>query len=241
MRWPIIITAMLASAAQASLADPIGDATGAGLQADAKRALKILHSVDTAELAEKDKKFVVCMRQRFGSPVLQLGNKPRTLADRALAIYKSYWHAALLRPETREAEEKRLDVSLRKLLRASRSADLDSLLAKRLSANGVYSLEGRTGLLRELMIWGKQDEKLVPVELPEGEYRVKVRYLDNFKSFGWSHYATCCRAATGGWTTDDGLFAVVPRYDSLDDEEFRVSFLGHGRQRSADNARFKDL
>ena len=79
------------------------------------------------------------------------------------------------------------------------------------------------------------------VALPEGERAVKVELLDGFKSFGWSNYATCGRASTGGWTTDDALFAVVPRYASLDGEEFRVSFLGHEAQHFADKARFKDL
>jgi len=68
-----------------------------------------------------------------------------------------------------------------------------------------------------------------------------VMLLDDFKSLGWGAYATCERAATGGWATDEALFAVVPRYQSLDAEEFRVTFLGHEGQHFADKARFKDL
>jgi hypothetical protein len=232
---------MLASAAHASPADTIGEATGAGLQANAKLAVELLKGVNTAALSDKDRKFVVCARERFGSRTPAAAERPRTFTDRALAAYQSYWHAALTQPETREQQEKRLDASLRKLLNAPKSADLDQLVEERIKTDGNHSLEGRTGLLRELMVWSKQDDKLVPVVLPEGQYQVKVRYLDGFKSFGWSHYATCGRAATGGWTTDDALFAVVPRYDSLDDEEFRVTFLGHETQHFADKARFKDL
>src|SRR5262249_15902866 len=152
-----------------------------------------------------------------------------SFADRVLSIYQSYWHTALLQPETREADEKRLQIALQRLLGARVGTKMDALepmVAKRLLAGGWHSLEGQTGLLRELMIWGKQDERLVPVALPEGQYQSKVFYLDRFKSFGWSHYATCGRAATGGWATDSALFAVVPRYESLDSEEFRVTFLG---------------
>ena len=79
------------------------------------------------------------------------------------------------------------------------------------------------------------------VALPEKQQNVKVELLDGFLSLGWSDYATCSRAATGGWTTDDALFAVVPRYESLDGEEFRVTFLGHEAQHFADKAQFKDL
>jgi hypothetical protein len=241
MRWAIIFTAMLASAAQASNADIIGEASGAGLQADAKRALQLLKPLDTNVLSKKDRKFVACMRARFSSPVPVHAKGPMTLGERTLAIYKTYWHAALTNPGTRGAQEKRLDAALRKLLHAPRSVDLDPLLEKKLKEQGLHSLEGRTGLLRELMIWNKQDEKPVSVALPEGNYRVKVVYLDGFRSFGWSYYATCGRASTGGWTTNDALYAVVPRYASLDGEEFRVSFLSHESQHFADKARFKDL
>jgi hypothetical protein len=241
MRWAIILTATLASVVHAAATDVISEASGAGLQADAKRAVQLLQDIDVASLSEKDRKFVSCMRERFGSSSPPAMKKPRNFTDRALAIYQAYWHAALTKPGTREKQEKWLDASLRKLLKAPKSADVDSMLEKRIEADGKHSLEGRTGLLRELMIWNKQDEKQEPVALPEGEYRVKVVLLDGFESFGWSYYATCGRRATGGWTTDDALYAVVPRYDSLDEEEFRVTFLGHESQHFADKARFKDL
>ena len=115
------------------------------------------------------------------------------------------------------------------------------MLSDALKKEGFHSLQGRTGLLRELMIWSKQEEKLMRVALPEGEHDVKVVLLDGFKSFGWGEYATCGRASTGGWATADALFAVVARYTSLDHEEFRVTFLGHEAQHFADKIRFKNL
>ena len=241
MRWAIILTAALATAAHASPSDPISEASGAALQADEPSALKLLDGIDTASLSGKDRAFVSCMRERFGPSSPARPEKLDDFAGRALAIYQNYWHAALTGPDTRDQQEKRLDASLRKLLGASKSADINDLLEKRLSAAGWHSLQGRTGLLRELMLWKTQDEKAVPVALPEGEYRVKVFLLNSFKSFGWSYYATCGRRATGGWTTDDALFAVVPRYESLGDEEFRVTFLGHESQHFADKSRFTGL
>ncbi|HEV2594910.1 MAG TPA: hypothetical protein VGU01_06900 [Sphingomicrobium sp.] len=236
----IIAMAALVSAAQAIPADTVGQARGAALQADAKRALRLLSGVDPSSLSEKDRKFVICMRARFGSDAPQRRTAD-SFADQVLALYEAYWHAALLRPGDRDRQEKRLDAALRKLLKAPRAADLDNLLKQRLAAEGIHSLEGRTGLLRELMLWGSEKEVETSVGLPEGRFRVKVFYLDAFRSFGWSHYATCGRAATGGWTTDKGLYVVVPRYDSLNGEEFQVSFLGHEAQHFADKARFKDL
>ena len=207
------------------------------------RALQLVKDVDPAALNEKGRNFVTCIRQKFASSRFRAAGG-RRFSDRALTIYQRYWHASVMEPKTRDAQERRLEVELGRLLHAKPGTKMDALepiLAKRLEANGWHSLQGRTGLLRELMIWGKQDEKVVPVDLPDGQYRAKVEYLDGFKSFGWSHYATCGRAATGGWATEDALFAVVPRYESLDGEEFRVSFLGHETQHFSDKARFKGL
>lgn len=243
MRSVMFLLVAAASAASAAPPDIVSQASGAALQADVRRALDLLQGVDPASLPPKDAQFVTCMRSRFAAPVAVKASSPE-FADRALAAYQAYWQGALTRPESRDAEQRKLEAALRKMLGAPKTADMDALetrLEKRLSASGWHSLQGRTGLLRELMLWNKQDEKLVPVQLPEGEYRVKVVLLDGFKSFGWSHYATCGRRAAGGWTTDEALFAVVPRYDSLDDEEFRVTFLGHEAQHFADKSRFKDL
>jgi hypothetical protein len=243
MRWLTLTFLTLSSAAPAAPSDKVGDALGAALQANERQALELLKDVDLAALPEKDRNFVTCARERFASPQPQ----PLTgtnVADQALSIYRGYWHSVLLQQVSREAGEHRLELALARFLHAkagTRMDVLEPLLAKRLEAAGWHSLEGRTGYLRELMIWGKQDEKVVPVALPEGQDQAKVFYLNDFKSFGWSHYATCGRAATGGWATQAGLFAVVPRYDSLENEEFRVTFLGHETQHFADKARFKGL
>jgi hypothetical protein len=243
MRWaPLILLAASASAAAAP-ADDVGQALGAALQADMPRALQLTKNIDPAALDEKGRNFVTCIRQRFASATFR-PTGGTGFSDRALAIYQRYWHVSIMEPKTREAQEHRLEVELGRLLHAKPGTKMDALepvLAKRLEANGWHSLQGRTGLLRELMIWGKQDEKFVPVDLPDGQYRAKVEYLDGFKSFGWSHYATCGRAATGGWATEEALFAVVPRYESLDSEEFRVTFLGHETQHFSDKGRFKGL
>ena len=146
------------------------------------RALQLTKDIDPASLSDKQRQFVTCIRQRFaGSSFRPTGGTG--FADRALRIYQRYWHASFMQPKTRDAQERRLEADLRRLLQAKAGTKMDALepiLAKRLEANGWHSLEGRTGLLRELMIWGKQDEKLVPVDLPDGQYRAKVEYLDGF-------------------------------------------------------------
>jgi hypothetical protein len=132
----------------------------------------------------------------------------------------------------------------RQLLGAPKDADLNALepiLSRALEREGLYSLQGQTGLLRELMIWSKQEQRIMEAKLPEGAHGVTVMLLDGFKSLGWGAYATCDRASTGGWATESALFAVVPKYESLDAEEFRVTFLGHEGQHFADKTRLKNL
>jgi hypothetical protein len=248
MERPLHILAALAAAALAGPppAQPpaaLSQAIGAALQADSQRALSLVNGLDLATLSPKNQATVICMRERL-SPAAESAPASAQITDRALAIYQRYWVASMAHPEERANEEKRLADALRNLLGAPANTDMDALeplLAAGLTREGFHSLQGQTGLLRELMIWSKQDERLMPVALPEGKYEAKVELLDGFKSFGWSSYATCGRASTGGWTTDDALFAVVPRYSGLDSEEFRVSFLGHETQHFADKAHFKGL
>jgi hypothetical protein len=165
-------------------------------------------------------------------------------ARHALAAYQTYWRAALMQPTVRQEAEATLLVALRHLLARNELADMDALepvLAGRLRQSGYYSLQGMTGPLRELMLWSKQDAREIRVELPEGAHTTKVMLLDDFSSLGWSDFATCHRRGTGGWATSDALFAVRPRYASLDGEVFRVTFLGHETQHFADYSRFPGL
>ncbi|HEY0628096.1 MAG TPA: hypothetical protein VGD23_02090 [Sphingomicrobium sp.] len=227
-----------------SPADRFSEAIGAALQADQPRALKALEGVDLTGLPERDQAAARCMIDRFKSAGPSAPREADSLAVRALGYYRSYWHRAMARPDRRQAEERQLESRLRALLNAapdSRFDELEQLLAERSLREGFYSLQGRTGLLRELMIWSKQEARTMRATLPEGDHEVKVFLLDDFKSLGWSAHATCNRASTGGWATDKALFAVVPKYPSLDHEEFRVTFLGHEAQHFADKLRFKDL
>jgi hypothetical protein len=235
---------ILAAAGAASTApvDVVAQSWGAALQADERRALALIKYVDATDLNDKDRHFVTCVRARFERTAPVPGQ--RRFADQVLTAYRSYWHSALLHPAAREAHERRLKTRLQHLLQTKAGVgwdELEPLVAKRLEAAGWHSIEGRTGRLRDLMMWSKQDERMVKVALPEGQYETKVEYLDGFKSLGWTDYATCGRAAAAGWATDSALFAVVPRYDSLEGEEFRVSFLGHETQHFADKRRFEGL
>ena len=250
-RWILFTLVAAETAAGAAPSSPAAvqaaaDATGAALQANAARAMKRLRAVPASAFNGPEKEFRDCMEQRFGQktwrrPASALSD---VFARRALAIYQVYWRAALVQPAARKNSEATLLVALQQLLSRDDLADMDALepvLAERLHQAGYYSLQGMTGPLRELMLWSKQDTREIRVELPEGAHTTKVMLLDDFSSLGWSDFATCHRRGTGGWATNDALFAVRPRYANIEGEEFRVTFLGHETQHFADYRRFPGL
>jgi hypothetical protein len=230
----------------AEAARGIDAATGAALQGDAARARAVLLATPSDALGSDDRRMRECVIERFASPVPPAlpESAPRGLARGALQAYRSYWQEALLNPEKGSAAEEKLRRNLGQLLRQPDGTPLDTLsadLEARLKKEGWWSLQGRTGRLREFMLWRSQEARVYQVMLPEGPFATDVLLLGDFASLGWGDYATCGRRGAGGWATRDRLFAVVPRYPSLDSEEFRVTFLGHETQHFADLRRWPKL
>jgi hypothetical protein len=221
-------------------------ATGEALQANAASAVKILLSPSSV-FAGDDIKWRSCMIDRFG-PDAQPAMP--ALDDSWIAelarIYVAYWQRSLTQTGARTQAEQELRKALARLLGRSQSAnsDFDALekeLATEAQHRSFHVLFGVTAPLRELMVWKKQTVEQRQVQLPEGPYSVKVTFMDDFVVRGWGYYATCGRRSTGGWATEEGLFAVVPAYKSLDDETFSVRFLAHETQHFADKHAFGHL
>ncbi|MEM9501078.1 MAG: hypothetical protein AAF941_04460 [Pseudomonadota bacterium] len=224
----------------------ISNAIGVGLQGDAQRAVELLRSIEGVALTEGQKKYRSCMLERFGShePSLESTQDQNSFADTIVATYKAYWHAALTDPERREEYTEKLEQQLRDILDLSEGADsfeIERNLRERLSIDGLYALLGQTGVLRELMIWQNEERGPVSVEMPHGTYQTEVAFLDDFIISGWGQYATCETRGAGGWVADRTLFAVVPLYDDIEGEEFRVTFLGHETQHFLDLDAYPDM
>lgn len=222
----------------------IRSAMGAILQADGGSARASLVGIPAGSLSAKDAGFRACALARIDGTVRDAVPTASIFARRTLVLYREYWRSGLASPADRVRAEQRLVRNLAALL-GDRSIDamdtVEPLLAKRLARDGLHSLQGKTGLLRELMIWVKQEDRTETVTLPEREEAMRVVYMDAFLSRGWSAYFTCDRTGTGGWTRDDGLYAVVPSYESLSNENFRVTFLGHESQHFADRRDFPGI
>jgi len=254
--------AVLAWGAQGESAQLEAQVTGALLEGDGPRARELLQRSPGVDDA-----FRSCVLARLEKDVpVSASVVPSPFTRRILDAYRAAWRAGVMaapvRPDaspvprgavrqaspsaeqTRAGAEARLLREVRGLLGHPDAKDLDALepvITSRLAAEGVSALMGRTGLFPELMLWTKEETRAEKVALPEGEEEVTVTRLDGFLSRGWGSDLTCGHSGTGGWTTPKALFAVVPAYDDLEGEPFRVNFLAHEAQHFADLRRFPRL
>ncbi|MGZ5064100.1 MAG: hypothetical protein ACXWG1_00830 [Usitatibacter sp.] len=220
----------------AGLARPLQPAIGALLRGDAREGLRRLDAVEVP-LTPKQKTAADCIRERFSHAAPVEGLPPA--ASEILAAYQDYWRAAMLDPGKAAAAEAALLKTLNAiptLAGASDHASIDSVtdyVADALTAEGLHAITGKTQPLYELMIWKVEETRVYDIALPERGVAVKVVFLDDFASPGWSGWATCGVAQTGGWAKPDALYAVRSSYD-VGSEEFRVSYLAHEGQHFAD-------
>lgn len=239
---PVVAPAPVESAQQAR--DELGSAMGAVLQGDGERAEGLLSAISTADLSSGDRAFRDCSLRRLSGIDGPANRSANPFVRDLLSLYRDYWRAGVRGVDEREDAERKLRSDLAELL--ERPAfdtvnDAEIVLAARLSEAGLHSQMGQTGVLHDVMVWESETRRIEDVTLPEGGHSTTVHYLDDFLSRGWSSYLTCNRTGTGGWTTREGLFAIVPSYESLADENFRVNFLAHESQHFADMERFGEL
>jgi hypothetical protein len=235
------------SAAAAAAADStMRSALSAALQGQGKAAIASLRSVDSIALSPRFRSTRTCMLQRLASRQ----PPPDSISDRfvagVLADYREYWFRSLLDEHPTAANEAWLLTALNARVASEGgkpAPDLDALepaLQKLVRRHHYHLLLGVTSPLRELMLWKVETERRYDVPLPEGAEPVRVVFMDDFASLGWSGFATCERSHTGGWTKPDALFAVQSAYDTAS-ENFRVSYLAHEAQHFSDNRRFPKL
>ncbi len=242
-----VIAASCASSHTAPEAEQaLREARGAIVRADGPEAIRILSEVEPHNLSDEHEAFRKCALARLTGTDAQdrALDDARPLEEKLLAHFRTYWREAVRDPAGADAAQSLLVASVFGTLNIEPASDLsllESAITDRLQSQGAYSLQGRTGRLRELMIWHSQTERMHTVRLPEQEVTTRVLYLDDFSSGGWSSYLGCDTVGTGGWADEDALYVVVPRWSSLEDERFEVSFLAHESQHFADYAAFPGL
>ena len=99
---------------------------------------------------------------------------------------------------------------------------------------------GKTGHIYDLYLWKDENEVIYDIQLPETKVQVPVVFMNNFISYGWTHYATLGRSSTGGWTFPSRLYCVEESYDKSS-EKFMVSYVAHEGQHFADMKTYPKL
>ena len=222
--------AMAASPAPSAPAPDLSQVYDAGLSGDMQQALSLLKSIDRAKLNAKDSTAAACLERTFSNPPEAEDLPPRS--RRILNAYRLYWQDAMLRRRSKEDAEKSLLDSLQLILGpaskgiATTLDDASDRVKLAIQADGLFALTGVTSPYYELMIWRLQTPTTYYVQLPKRSIDVHVVFLDKFVSLGWAGYTTCGRYHSGGWATQDSLYALRSAYD-LESESFRVSYLAH--------------
>ncbi len=222
------------------------------LRGDIKKVLEILDSIPNENLTKKQVEVKEKYYKRFKEQNEEIATKAEDPFIRyIIEAFHNYWKKVFLRKSSLKKAEKVAMDDLVEYLFANNLVgpneakknvrkDLDKHIKQILRSKGYYSIMGRTRPYRELMIWEEQTEQEYVIQLPEGEQKVKVVFMGNFVSYGWSEYATLGRSQAGGWTTKDAIYCVKETYD-ISSEHFRVSLLVHEGQHFADYKSFPKL
>jgi len=159
-------------------------------------------------------------------------------------VYATYWRAQLLNPD--DDCSKDLKKELVRFFRAEnkkhsfynkriRKKKLSDIQKAYIDAIGYYSTGfGITNAYYDLIAWKTQKTKTYEaIKLVSDTIQVKVNFMGEFASLGWTEYVTLGYAVPGGWATKEELFCVEDTYD-LDSEKFRVNYLKHEGQHFSD-------
>jgi hypothetical protein len=238
------LVAVAALAAPPAHADEFSDGFSHAMQADVRGALPHFAAAARTQQSAARNAITECIVGRFehhvDAPVpAELDQWTREV----LATYRRYWTRVMMKEVAPDIAERELAQALARLAAPARDAtppaDLDALeapLGAKIEALGWHALFGVTAPLREFMLWHTQSDEAFDVDLPSGREHVHVVWLDGFASLGWTAFATCERAHTGGWTKPDRLYAVRESND-VASEAFKVSYLMHEGQHFVDHRR----
>jgi len=170
------------------------------------------------------------------------------LIDDIISTYRGYWAEALMMESPQGADDMALQRALAASLRdhgwpLGDTADTEQIhaaLQLASAAEGFHALPGRAPPLQDLLVWRGQSEAQFEVELTDHRREVTVRFLSEFYSEGWKHYAALGLMTTSGWIEDGILYCVDQAYVPAT-ETFEVSYLKHESRHLADREQFPRL
>jgi hypothetical protein len=220
------------------------------LDGDPKSALPLLEIDPTKKIAQKDLKFKTDFENRFKfkedkSDFLETR---KSKIDQLLKIYRDYWRYSFLNKEKKNDTLIMKNVSNFLKTNYAPAKDLtlneDSInvYQKKYITNLGYHTTGfgKTGGLYDLLVWKTEKDTVYKLNYDGKETPIKIFFMDDFITLGWSEYATLGRYYPAGWATHEALFCVKKAYD-LKSETFRVSYIGHEGRHFADYKLFPKL
>src|SRR5689334_19714364 len=229
--------------AQKPSAASLGPVYAKALEGDVRQALVELDQVPVEALGDAQRSERECLLRTFSDRKLDPVKVGDPFVAGLIGIYRDYWMRVLLQELSVPEGEAWLFERLGAYLAPRKFALLDDLvdgLGPILEQKGFHSIRGVTRPYYELMLWGKETTQIYDVQLPETKVAVKVVFMHDFAVYGWSEFATCGKARTGGWAKEDALYNVADAYDTSS-ETFSVSYLAHEGQHFADYKRFPKL
>lgn len=220
------------------------------LDGNPKQALPLLEIDPTKKIAQKDLKFKTNFENRFkfATDKSDFLETRKSKIDELLKIYRDYWRFSFLNKEkkTDTLIMKNVANFLKKNLPAAKNLTLNedsiNLYQKKYISNLGYHTTGfgKTGGLYDLLVWKTEKDTIYKVNYEGKETPIKIYFMDDFITLGWSEYATLGRYYPAGWATQEALFCVKKAYD-LKSETFRVSYIGHEGRHFADYKLFPKL
>ncbi len=226
---------------------PLAPVYTKALEGDVREALRVLENVPLDTLNSSDRTARENLLRTFVDKQLPPIEVSDAFVAEVIGIYRDYWMRVLLHEATpAEGQEylfKRLSVLLEQAGCHTRFRALGTLVEevkRRFRRKGFYSNVGVVLPYWDLMVWRSETNRTYKVKLPETTVKVKVVFMRDFATLGWSAFATCGKAFSSGWAWKDSLYCVAAVHDPAS-KGFELSYLAHEAQHFADYRRFPKL
>lgn len=199
-----------------------------------------------SNLSEKDAGLVAKFAARFGpGGTVEPPESDQPFVREIVTAYREFWTDVLLHEYPEDVREKKITSGVKAVLdkydiRYPDSVSALEQVSLEFEKLGYQALTGVTLPHFDLLSWGNNEAVDYEIELTDDTTTVRVYFMSDFVSFGWSHYATFGAAYPGGWATSDALYCMSDDYDRSS-EKFKISYLKHEGRHFADYPRFPEL
>lgn len=211
-----------------------------GIQEDVAKIVSSLNRLPDDSLTILQKEIKRNYLARFQAKTEPFDYKTQdTLIVDLLTIFHNYWIEVLMKNKSIKKSEEIFSLKLSGLIQSFQREKIDSsqtedvfvCLSNLLQQHGYFSQIGRTGNIMDLLVWTKQTNETFTMTINDSTVNVQVVFIDSIVTLGWEEFATFGKLHPGGWTRtgSDSLYCVG-KSNTVDNENFKVSFLSHEAQ-----------